>query len=53
MINSPYVVKVKKAIELPEKFYIFLEYCNGGDLKELLECKDWELPSCVVQEIFH
>ena len=43
-IVSPYVVSFRKAFELPERFYIFLEYCNGGDLKQLLEAKKWNIP---------
>ena len=39
IINSPYIVNFRKAFELPERFYIFLEYCNGCDLKELFEAK--------------
>jgi len=45
------VVNVRKAIELPERFYIFMEYCNGGDLKDLLEAKDWKLPYSVIHKI--
>jgi len=46
-----YVVKLRKAIEAPDKFYIFMEYCNGGDLKELFEAKDWDVPHSIVHRI--
>ena len=28
-----------------------MEYCNGGDLKDLLEAKDWKLPYRVIHKI--
>ena len=48
VIKSPYVVMFRKAYELPDRFYIFLEYCNGGDLKELFEAKQWDVPNSVI-----
>ena len=33
LIQSEYCVKMRRAIETPDKFYIFMEYCNGGDLR--------------------
>jgi len=44
MSSSNYVVKIRKAIETPDNFYIFMEYCNGGDLKALMEAKKWKIP---------
>ena len=44
-------MKLRKAIEVPDKFYIFMEYCNGGDLKELFEAKDWDVPHHIVHKI--
>jgi len=41
-------VKLRKAIELPERFYIFMEYCNGCDLRELFEAKDWKFPPIII-----
>ena len=46
-----YVVKIKKAIETKDRYYIFMEYCNGGDLKDLMEAKNNELPFPVVCKI--
>ena len=31
-ISSMHVVKMRKAIEGIDKFFIFMEYCNGGNL---------------------
>ena len=50
-VKSDYVVNFRKAIELPSRFYIFIEYCNGGDLRELFEAKDWKIPHRVIQKI--
>ena len=41
--SSLYVVKVRRAVEAPDRFYIFMEYCNGGDLKDLFEAKNWDV----------
>ena len=43
-VNSLYVTKMKKAIKTDSRFYIFMEFCNGNDLKELMELKNWKLP---------
>ena len=50
-ISSSYVVKLRKAIETPDRFYIFLEYCNGGDLKDLFEAKQWKVPMQCIHKI--
>ena len=50
-IASLYVVKTRKAIEAPERFYIFMEYCNGGDLKDLFEAKNYEVSFHIIQKI--
>jgi len=41
-------VKLKKAIETTDRFYIFMEFCNGGDLKELMEAKSWDLHPSII-----
>ena len=46
-----YVVKIKKAIETKDRYYIFMEYCNGGDLKDLLEAKNYNIPFVVIHKI--
>ena len=40
LVDSDYVVKIKKSIKTDSRYYIFMEFCNGGDLKELIESKD-------------
>ena len=48
---SQYVVKIRRAIETPDNFYIFMEYCNGGDLKDLLDAKGWKLSYNIIHKI--
>jgi len=48
--SSLYVVKVRRAIETPERFYIFMEYCNGGDLKDLFEAKKWDVSFSIIHK---
>ena len=52
-VNSMYVTKMKKAIKTDSRFYIFMEFCNGNDLKELMEMKNWKLPPNIVQKIMY
>ena len=50
-MESQYVVKLKKAIKTDARYYMFMEYCNGGDLKDLMEIKRWS-PNCdIIQTI--
>ena len=51
LFSSKNIVKIKKLIEGPEKFYIFMDYCNGGDLLELLKAKNWEFEPEIVHKI--
>jgi hypothetical protein len=30
---------MKKAVKTESRYYIFIEYCNGSDLKELMELR--------------
>ena len=32
-----------KAIKTDSRYYIFIEYCNGGDMKELLKLKEFNV----------
>jgi hypothetical protein len=32
---------MRKAIKTEAHYYIFMEHCNGGDIKELMELKNW------------
>jgi serine/threonine protein kinase len=51
LVDSQYVVKLKKAIKTDSRYYMFMEYCNGGDLKDLMEIKKWNLSSDIIQTI--
>ena len=45
------MVRLKKAIKTDSRYYIFMEYCNGTDMKELFELKHWKLDPHVIQKI--
>jgi len=32
---------------------MFMEYCNGGDLKDLMEEKNYRMPPHIIQKIMH
>ena len=38
-VNSQYVVKLRKAIKTDSRYYMFMDFCNGGDMKDLMELK--------------
>ena len=38
-VDSPYVVKLRKAIKTDSRYYMFMDFCNGGDMKDLMELK--------------
>lgn len=42
-VESDFCVKIEEAIKTDSRWYIFMEFCNGHDLKELLEAKKWKL----------
>ncbi len=42
---------MRKAIKTDSRYYIFMEFCNGGDLKDLMEYKGWKLDPQVIQKI--
>lgn len=50
-VQSLYVTKMKKAIKTDSRYYILMEFCNGNDLKELMELRHWKLPPAVTQLI--
>ena len=39
MIRSPYFVKIHDILKSKNSFYLILDYCNGGSLKDLMENK--------------
>ncbi|CAD8096079.1 unnamed protein product [Paramecium sonneborni] len=42
-IRSQYIVQLFHAARTQKNYYIFLEYCNGGDLKDLIKSKGGSL----------
>ena len=50
-VVSPSVVRMIKAIKTDSRYYIFIEFCNGGDLKELMELKQWKVAPEVIHRI--
>lgn len=42
---------MRKAIKTDARYYIFMEFCNGSDLKELMEVRQWKLSPAIVQII--
>ncbi len=47
-MDSQYVTRLKKAIKTDSRYYMFMEYCNGGDLKDLMEQKNYQLPPEII-----
>ena len=52
-IQSDYVTSLNKAIKTDSRYYIFMELCNGNDLKEVMEQKNWKVSPVVVQKIMY
>lgn len=50
-VFSQYVVKMRKAIKTDARYYIFMELCNGNDLKEVMDLKNNKLSPSIVQTI--
>ena len=44
---------MRKAIKTDSRYYIFMEYCNGSDLKAIMELKQQRLAPSVIQTIMH
>ena len=42
-VASKYVTKMRKAIKTASRYYIFMEFCNGSDLKEVMELKNYRI----------
>ena len=51
MINSDYVCRLDRAIKTDNRYYLMLEYCNGGDLDELMEAKNYKVSAQTVHKI--
>lgn len=50
-VLSQYVVKMRKAIKTDARYYIFMELCNGNDLKEVMDLKNNKISPSIVQTI--
>ena len=50
-IVSENVVQLTKAIKTDSRIYIFMDYCNGGDLKEFMEIKNQTLSPEIIRRI--
>lgn len=50
-VESKYVVKLRKAIKTDSRYYMFMDYCNGGDMKDLMELKKFVVDPKVIQKI--
>lgn len=44
---------MRKAIKTDARYYIFMEFCNGSDLKELMELKKWKITPNIIQKIMY
>ena len=44
---------MRKAIKTDARYYIFMEFCNGSDLKELMEVKKWKITPNIIQKIMY
>ena len=44
---------MRKAIKTDSRYYIFMEYCNGSDLKEIMELKSWKVKPQIIQIIIY
>lgn len=52
-VMSNYVVRLKKAIKTDARYYIFMEYCNGSDLKDVMELRNYKISPSTVQKIMN
>ena len=39
MTQSEFVAKIIKNVKTEQRYYIFMEFCNGGDLRLLMQAK--------------
>ena len=51
MIDSLHVVKLRKAIKTDSRYFMIMEYCNGGNLAELMEIKKFDVDPRVINLI--
>ena len=42
---------MRKAIKTDRRYYMFMDYCNGADLKELMTIKNFKVQPEVVRNI--
>ena len=51
LLRSNNVVRIRRAIKTEERYFIFMDFCNCSDLKELMDIKNNEINYGVVQKI--
>ena len=51
-IDSPNVLKIKEATKTLNNYYLALEYCNGGDLKNYVKKRGGRLPEQEARLVF-
>ena len=51
LVQSQFATRLKKAIKTDSRYYIFMEYCNGNDLKELMELRQFKIAPETIQKI--
>ena len=47
-INSVNIVALKKVVKSEEQIFMFLDYCNGGDLKNFMELRRFNVHPDVI-----
>ena len=45
------MAKLQKAIKTDSRYYMFMDYCNGGDLKVLMDMKSFKIEPEVTRKI--
>jgi serine/threonine protein kinase len=50
-VQSKYTVKIRKAIKTDSRYYIFMEHCNGSDLRDIMNLKDYDVPASIIHTI--
>jgi len=50
-VKSEHVVELFSAIKTENRYYLMLEYCNGGDLMHLMLEKDFNISGWAIHKI--
>ena len=49
-ISNDYVVRLNDAIKTDNRYYIMIEYCNGGTLEDICEAQDYKVSGAVIHK---